>query len=378
MKTFWLIAVLLFFGWWGVGLAQTTQEVKGWAWTPNMGWLKFDSGSNGVKFNPTTGSLTGFAWSPYIGWVSFNPFGKAGPKVESNNAVSGWIRACSAAANPSTCSGGTNPTAGGWDGWVKLSGAWSNGVARAGNALTGFAWGSDVIGWLKFNATISDLVCPSGQEEWGGSCVPTCPSGQTRNSSGNCVTGVTCGAPGLPACPPVDGGGGGGGGPGDPCPGGDCIPGGGGVGKLEILSGEFMTIRNQPLGSAAISTASRIKNTGTAYVQACILSIKSKTNPSYSLTTADPGVQCALKVGDNPFTVSDFRACPNPGGSGVQLKTTATGDGEVARLAVKISRPLQAVATNNPYEVEVGDCVNPSVQKAKPVLDYQVGSFDPL
>jgi hypothetical protein len=166
--------------------AGTAQNVSGYAWSENIGWISFNCTNDhdentagvqtctamggadyGVNIDNLTGAFFGFAWSSNIGWIKFNP---AGPYPEAplspatldfaTNQVSGWARACAGAANPD-CTGGTNPDAGGWDGWIKMRGVSANyGVSwnSSTKEFTGFAWGSDVIGWLSVNC--SDLgVC---------------------------------------------------------------------------------------------------------------------------------------------------------------------------------------------------------------------------
>ena len=176
--------------------AGASHNTSGWAWSSNVGWISFnctDTGTcgtadYGVHVNPTTGELSGFAWSSNIGWISFNRantgtppaapyngsesfiacFDRSGVTTElcnaaNDNKVYGWARALSHGS--------------GWDGWIKLRDAsWTPGVSwnSAGNEFAGFAWGSDVVGWVSFNAkdcdsdgngltdTGANLNCPVG------------------------------------------------------------------------------------------------------------------------------------------------------------------------------------------------------------------------
>ncbi len=157
------------------GMPSDAQKLTGWAWSSNIGWISFDGTGYGVYKNPD-GTLHGYAWANpadttdpanptnNIGWIKFDPASdypeapNHGAQIEASGAVTGWARACVAAPNPATCSGvGSNPDAGGWDGWIKLSGTWANGVSKSGNNLTGFAWGSEVVGWVSFDGvTIED------------------------------------------------------------------------------------------------------------------------------------------------------------------------------------------------------------------------------
>ena len=63
--------------------AETTVRVSGYAWSSNIGWIKFDPSYGGVFYNQTTGNLSGYAWSSNIGWIKFenlsaNPAGIGG------------------------------------------------------------------------------------------------------------------------------------------------------------------------------------------------------------------------------------------------------------------------------------------------------------
>ncbi|MBM2817780.1 MAG: hypothetical protein HW401_370 [Parcubacteria group bacterium] len=146
-------------------------NVTGYAWSSNIGWIKFDTGkSNSVKYDMATGNLSGYAWSSNIGWIKFDGLsasggvGGSGAKADSpssitSSTVSGWARAC-AGTQSGDCTSMTSRTDG-WDGWIKMSdSSWVNGVsinltsssAKYGE-FTGYAWGSEVVGWISFNCS---------------------------------------------------------------------------------------------------------------------------------------------------------------------------------------------------------------------------------
>lgn len=163
-----------------VALAASVN-VTGWAWSymPNgsnqavtlsnpqsgqgLGWISLDSGNGGsVTFDTTTGQFGGYGWSPYGGWLAFNPGGSypASPNhgvqidptcladtAQATCPVTGWARFLAGTGN--------NPSAGGWDGWVSMSGT-GYGVTftKATQQLSGNAWGDDVVGWVGFNAIV--------------------------------------------------------------------------------------------------------------------------------------------------------------------------------------------------------------------------------
>ncbi len=137
--------------------AQTTDLgcLSGYAWSDNIGWIDFTCSNVPVR---SSGTIEGYAWANpsddvaltnNIGWISFNPADTAtcGAAARiTGTALSGWAKAISADGN-------------GWDGCISLSGSSpSYGVTLSGGTgtsggLTGYAWGSDVVGWIDFAHT---------------------------------------------------------------------------------------------------------------------------------------------------------------------------------------------------------------------------------
>jgi len=133
--------------------ASATDNVSGYAWSENIGWISFNctnetppcSGTNyGVNIDQFTGNFSGYAWSENIGWIDFAPAGPypAAPnnaaKLGSDGLVTGWARALSADGL-------------GWDGWIKMNPSGGVKLNAAKNGLEGYAWGSDVVGWIDFS-----------------------------------------------------------------------------------------------------------------------------------------------------------------------------------------------------------------------------------
>jgi hypothetical protein len=164
--------------------AGASDDVSGWAWSEKIGWISFNCDNPelpaprcgidyGLNIDDGTGEFSGYAWSEQIGWISFNkgelagcPSGNCEAKIEPDNTLSGWARACLVFA--SGCSGALKPDneRGGWDGWIKLNGT-ATGPPPEGYGvfldnttspyeLKGWAWGADVIGWLSFNHSNCD------------------------------------------------------------------------------------------------------------------------------------------------------------------------------------------------------------------------------
>ncbi|MDD5144637.1 MAG: PKD domain-containing protein [Candidatus Pacebacteria bacterium] len=133
--------------------AGSGDNVSGFAWSENIGWINFNGSNYGVNIN-SDGTFSGYAWSENIGWIDFAP---AGPYPSSPNysakanlesgQLSGWARALA--------------YGGGWDGWIKLRGS-NYGVSLDENTgdFSGWAWSDMVIGWISFNCA-NQGVCGS-------------------------------------------------------------------------------------------------------------------------------------------------------------------------------------------------------------------------
>lgn len=167
-----LATVLVFLGsltWLKAEAQSGSLAVRGYAWSDNIGWIHFDHGkSNPVMFNPADGALSGYAWSDNIGWISLersdtgNPPNDSGSgaiaRVDQTGKVLGWARAISAVSRTD-----------GWDGWIRFDHGKNEEVsvdATSGRA-DGYAWGSDVVGWIDMS--------PGGSEPQGCEVDGTCP-----------------------------------------------------------------------------------------------------------------------------------------------------------------------------------------------------------
>jgi hypothetical protein len=146
--------------------SATADNVAGWAWSENIGWISFNCtnenacGSSNYGVNiADNGILSGYAWSEHIGWISFNQTDLSGCPQSPCQAwlstttgqFNGWAKALAAS--------------GGWDGWIHLRGS-NYGVYLSTSTppvggwrqLSGWAWGGDVIGWISFNCN-NENVC---------------------------------------------------------------------------------------------------------------------------------------------------------------------------------------------------------------------------
>ncbi|MDB5204028.1 MAG: hypothetical protein JWP09_56 [Candidatus Taylorbacteria bacterium] len=160
-----LIAGLV--GAYSVNATDSTKRIIGYSWSSNVGWISFNDGTVSVD---ASNNLVGYAWSSNIGWIKFGglsgfPDSSMGANAKmTDNGLSGWARAVSV-MNPLTYKSIDNR--GGWDGWISLSSGGrtpSYGVTSDGTKFSGFAWGSDVVGWMDWSSvkiTTNDVLCAS-------------------------------------------------------------------------------------------------------------------------------------------------------------------------------------------------------------------------
>lgn len=144
--------------------AGTEHNIRGYAWSSNIGWISFNctndnscgTANYGVNKN-IDGTLSGYAWSSNIGWIQFGglagfPSGSgttaSNATVNGSNQLVGWARAISQDGV-------------GWDGWISLFGASpSYGVTFSGTSFIGYAWGSEVVGWVLFDVqNVYPAIC---------------------------------------------------------------------------------------------------------------------------------------------------------------------------------------------------------------------------
>lgn len=164
--------------------AANEHILSGWAWSDNIGWISFNCDNTSscgtvdysVIVDQATGHLSGYAWSSNIGWISFNSGDVSGcpsvitcqPTMVFNSSgangayfphIIGFARALSPVGSSS-----------GWDGYISLSCnndssgcgssnygvtipySGSSGPTSGTNNLSGFAWGSTVVGWVDFSS----------------------------------------------------------------------------------------------------------------------------------------------------------------------------------------------------------------------------------
>ena len=160
--------------------ADGGNNMFGYMWSSNIGWIKMNDCDNpadsttcnakasyGVTILPVApGTMSGYAWSSNIGWITFNssgcpltgctPGAYATWKPDGSAVIHGWARACSVYATG--CSGALKDDSylGTWDGYIALDSTTAGGTGGTwgltvgtDNKIGGYAWGSEVIGWIK-------------------------------------------------------------------------------------------------------------------------------------------------------------------------------------------------------------------------------------
>jgi hypothetical protein len=162
---------------------------------------KFDAEGDPVGSANYKANFKGYAWSPNIGWINFNPPGPypspldvdcypSSAFLQVTNAR-GLVRACAGAPNPDICGGQTvgneeapNPNSGGWNGWICLNDEGVIGGDLYGvtldttltpNEFKNWAWGGGgtstngenaVVGWMSWNCS-NRGVCTAATAEGG-------------------------------------------------------------------------------------------------------------------------------------------------------------------------------------------------------------------
>jgi len=148
-------------------------KVTSYAWSDNIGWIQFYPDFGGVFYDTSTGQLSGYAWSDNIGWIKFDglssypaPGSDWVAKANTSTGVfTGWARACAGTVPPGDCSSMASRTDG-WDGWIKFNNT-GDGISNpvtidltdsdTRGEFHGYAWGSDVVGWISFNCKEGSL-----------------------------------------------------------------------------------------------------------------------------------------------------------------------------------------------------------------------------
>lgn len=142
--------------------AGVSQNVSGFAWSKNIGWISFNnlsgSGSNNYGVNisdsGTTGIFSGYAWSNSAGWLTFNEPDLTGCPVspcrawveKSTGQVNGWAKFLTTGD------------------WLRLKGSnYGVLISKTTGEFSGWAWAGETAGWMSFNCNQTETgdICPS-------------------------------------------------------------------------------------------------------------------------------------------------------------------------------------------------------------------------
>ncbi|OGI95131.1 hypothetical protein A3A03_01770 [Candidatus Nomurabacteria bacterium RIFCSPLOWO2_01_FULL_40_18] len=208
-KIIFVLVFFLLFSFPFVASAATTSPLSGWAWSSNIGWISFSCANTnscttvnyGVNKDNSSGALNGHAWSSNIGWIKFGGLLSGFPtngngtqsidaKINGNNLV-GWARACGGTVN-ADCNSATRTD--GWDGWISLGGTgYGVSLNPLDGRFSGYSWGSDVIGWTRFDVGQNSVTIGPNFILEPGSTI-TIPQG-TTNVSTNVTSRLISGSP---------------------------------------------------------------------------------------------------------------------------------------------------------------------------------------
>lgn len=208
--------------------SATLVDITGYAWanTPQsagapetgtnqgLGWISMNGTNYGVSLDTDTGNFSGYAWvgngddgAGSTGWVDFAPTsGYPGAPFhgvkKEGNTLTGWAKVLSLNSENSN------------NGWIKMSKDASDGDVDYGVTIdpstgrfSGYAWGSDVIGWVDFapataaasgdEVHIVTIACTSDKVVSWGSCTGDDPAFCSSNPSGTPIPGTQLGTCGI-------------------------------------------------------------------------------------------------------------------------------------------------------------------------------------
>lgn len=176
--------------------ASALENISGWVWSENIGWISLNSANCDADDNDVTdnfnypncpvglagwsfgadidgaGNFSGHIWSDNVGWISFNesetgnppsddPCGSgciatiepAGQLGKLDVFIKGWARALAACDSVPCVSSGPGANTGGWDGWIRFDhGASGETYIDTSYKFHGWAWGDNNNGWISFNS----------------------------------------------------------------------------------------------------------------------------------------------------------------------------------------------------------------------------------
>ena len=139
--------------------AGTGENMFGYAWSENIGWISFNRSDLAAGVSPPNNDV-GLAYNALA-------------YVDADNKLQGWARALIACDVVPCATSGVGTNTGGWDGWIRFDNGPTYGLtlnpAVGVSYFTGWAWGSDVFGWISSNRLNCDTD-DNGQSNGGSGC----------------------------------------------------------------------------------------------------------------------------------------------------------------------------------------------------------------
>lgn len=184
--------------------ASLAGPLYGYAWSDTIGWVSFNCADTNscskVNYSvqlDASGNVTGYAWSDNIGWVQAYSSDSGCPQTPCraqlvSGKLQGWMKALAADGR-------------GWDGWISLSGSnYGPTFNNTTGSFSGYAWGSDVVGWLDFSRVTTDYrssctetdICADGKLSHQN---PDCSIDPVRTCLNGCKNAAQC----NPECNPT-------------------------------------------------------------------------------------------------------------------------------------------------------------------------------
>lgn len=175
---FFVLFLAVYFGFkTDIVFAGTSDNVYGWAWSGNFGWISFNcidryscgTINYGVNANRMTGHFSGYAWSERLGWISFEESSET-PDLHTFKTGCLDKDSCIAVANCSACYNYTTEEVYGWakililgdNGWIKFNHGKLNSltVDSIDGKFAGYGWNDNSneqgVGWISFSCQDSD------------------------------------------------------------------------------------------------------------------------------------------------------------------------------------------------------------------------------
>lgn len=166
-----------------IGITDSGDNIRGYAWSSNFGWTSFNCTNNascgtsdyGVNIIPATMNFSGYAWNSNVGWISFESSSVPPDGYAFNTSCP---NTCD---NFTSCTACFNPDDGNIYGWAQILSLGDNGwirlrspsapayygvsINQTNGELEGWGWNGNAdgsgLGWLSFNCLDTGICATS-------------------------------------------------------------------------------------------------------------------------------------------------------------------------------------------------------------------------